>query len=470
MTEIPLTMTDAATALRSGDLTSVALTEACMAAADRLDETLGVYIKRYDETALAAAAQADAELAAGTDRGPLHGIPLGIKDIIASLEGETTGNSVVYDPDWYAGMDAPVVARLRAAGAVITGKLTTMEYACGLPDPDKPYPIPRNPWDPTTWPGGSSSGSGAGVSAGLFLGALGTDTGGSVRLPAAFCGITGMKQTYGLVPKAGCLPLGVTLDHIGPMTRSVADAAAMLTVMAGFDASDPSMPPGVTGEDYSAALTGDLSGLTIGVERANHLGRPGADPGLVEIFDAAVAELAAAGATIVEVEIPLYAEVAAATMLCWPVEAFLFHQPWLAERWEDYGRWTRSVIGTGALLTAADYDQVLKVRRLGKAALDELFTSVDLIVGPTCATGAISYDDLNWDSLMHTLFTPYWNSVGNPTLSVPMGFTAAGLPLGLQISGKPFADALVFTAGDAYQRRTGHHLALPALASPAPAP
>ena len=195
---------------------------------------------------------------------------------------------------------------------MITGKLTTMEYACGLPDPDKPYPIPRNPWDPTTWPGGSSSGSGAGVSAGLFLGALGTDTGGSVRLPAAFCGITGMKQTYGLVPRAGCLPRGGTLDHIGPMARSVADAAAMLTVMAGFDPSDPSMPPGVTGEDYGAGLTGDLSGVTIGVERANHMGRPGADPGLVAIFDAAVAELAAAGATLVEVEIPLYAEVAAA--------------------------------------------------------------------------------------------------------------------------------------------------------------
>ena len=360
-----------------------------------------------------------------------------------------------------------MVARLREAGAVITGKVTTMEYAIGLPDATKPYPIPRNPWDLETWPGGSSSGSGSGVAAGLFLGALGTDTGGSVRMPAAFCGITGMKQTYGLVPKSGCLPLGVTLDHIGPMTRSVADAAEMLKLMAGFDASDPSMPPAVIGQDYPSMLSGDLSGLTIGGERAHHLGRPGCDPALVDVFEAAVAALTEAGATVVEVSIPYYDEMAAATMLCWPVEAFAFHRPWLAERWTDYGRWTRSVIGTGALLTAADYAQALKVRRIGKAALDQLFTSVDLIVTPTCTAGAIGYDELGWDNLMHTIFTPYWDAVGNPALTVPMGFTAAGLPLGLQIAGRPFEDGLVLRAGDAYQRLTSFHLQVPTMAAPA---
>ncbi|MEZ5261112.1 MAG: amidase [Acidimicrobiales bacterium] len=467
MTDIPKTITEAAALLRSGALTSAALTEACFAVADRLDGELGTYISRYDETALAAAVLADEELAAGIDKGPLHGIPIGIKDIIACREGRTTGQSLVFDPAWWAGEDAPVVERLRAAGAVITGKLTTMEYACGLPDPSKGYPTPRNPWDTTTWPGGSSSGSGSGVSAGMFLGALGTDTGGSVRMPAAFCGITGMKQTYGLVPKAGCLPLGVTLDHIGPMTRSAADAAAMLAVMAGYDASDPSMPPGVSGQDYPAMLSGDLTGVTIGVERAHHLGRPGCDPALVEVFESAVAALGEAGATVVEVSIPYYDELALATMLCWPVEAFAFHRQWLAERWTDYGRWTRSVIGAGALLTAADYAQALKVRRIGKAALDELFTTVDLIVSPTCTAGAIGYDRLNWDNLMHTIFTPYWDAVGNPALTVPMGFTGAGLPLGLQIAGRPFEDGLVFRAGDAYQRLTAHHLQVPAMAATA---
>ncbi|MFN0030098.1 MAG: amidase [Acidimicrobiales bacterium] len=464
MTEIPLTINDAAQQLRSGALSSVELTKACFAVADALDPTLGAYIARYDDSALAAAGLADAELAAGTDRGPLHGIPIGIKDIIACKEGQTTGNSLVYDTDWYAGQDAPVVARLREAGAVITGKLTTMEYACGLPDETKPYPIPRNPWDATTWPGGSSSGSGAAVASGMVLGALGTDTGGSVRLPAAFCGITGMKQTYGLVPKAGCLPLGVTLDHIGPMTRSAADAATMLAVMAGFDASDPSMNPSAVSTDYAAMLSGDLTGVTIGVERAHHLNRPGSDPQLERVFNDAVAVLSEAGAKVVEVTIPLYDEVASATMLCWPVEAFAYHRPWLQTRWMEYGRWTRSVISAGALLTAADYAQVLKVRRLGKEALDALYEEVDLIVTPTVATGALSYKSLSWDSLMHTLFTPYWNAVGNPTLSVPMGLSGDGLPLSLQIAGRDFEDGLVLRAGDGFQRHTNHHLRLPPLA------
>ncbi|MCA9847480.1 MAG: amidase, partial [Dehalococcoidia bacterium] len=228
MTEIPLTITEAGEAIRAGKLTSLELTEACLERADYLDGRLGVFITRMTDTALAAAKQADADFAAGVDRGPLQGIPIGVKDIIATKDAPTTAQSMVLDPAWGEGQDAPVVARLREAGAVIVGKTSTMEFAIGMPDASKPFPVPRNPWNPETWPGGSSSGSGAGVAAGLFLGALGTDTGGSVRIPAAFCGITGMKQTHGLVPKAGCAPLGYSLDHIGPMTRSARDAAAML--------------------------------------------------------------------------------------------------------------------------------------------------------------------------------------------------------------------------------------------------
>ena len=466
MPDIPLTITDAAALIRSGELTSVALTEACFAAADALDEQLGVYIKRYDATALAAAAAADAELAAGTDKGLLHGIPIGIKDIIACSESETTAQSVVYDPGFYRSAggghrDAPVVERLRGAGAVITGKLTTMEYACGLPDPSKPYPVPRNPWDTTTWPGGSSSGSGAGVAAGLFLGALGTDTGGSVRMPAAFCGITGMKQPYGLVPKAGCLPLGVTLDHIGPMTRSAADAAAMLKVMAGYDRSDPSMPPGIAGADYPAALTGDLTGMTIGVDRVNHLGVPGEDPMLATRLDEAVAALEAAGATVVDVTLPMYAELTTACMVTMCVEAFAFHRGWMAERWEDYGFGMRSFVGIGATYTAADYAQAQKVRRIGMAKLRELLGTVDLLAMPTAASGAPPLEGISVASFIDVIFTPYWNPVGCPVLALPMGPGESGLPLSLSIAGKPFADALVFKAGDALQRHTGHHLATP---------
>ncbi len=301
------------------------------------------------------------------------------------------------------------------------------------------------------------------MAAGLFLGALGTDTGGSVRMPAAFCGITGMKQTYGLVPKAGCLPLGVTLDHIGPMTRSAADAAAMLSVMAGFDPADPSMPPGVEGGDYAAALTGDLSGLRIGVDRVHHLGMAGADPDLETRLDAAVADLEAAGATVVEVELPLFEEMMTACMLTMCVEAFSFHQRWMQTRWSDYGFGMRSFVGIGATYTAADYAQAQKVRRIGAAKLAELLGTVDLLAMPTTAAGAPVLDGISVESFLGIIFTQYWNPVGCPTIAVPMGLGRSGLPLSLSIAGKPFADALVLRAADAFQRRSAHHLLTPSV-------
>jgi aspartyl-tRNA(Asn)/glutamyl-tRNA(Gln) amidotransferase subunit A len=457
----PRTISDAAASLRNGTITSVALTEEVLSVADVLDPIVGTYIARYQDTAMASAQMADEELAKGVDRGPLHGIPLGIKDIIACREGPTTGQSVVYDPTWWAGRDAPVVARLRNAGAVITGKTTTCEYAIGLPDASKPYPVPRDPWDLATWPGGSSSGSASGVASGMFLGALGTDTGGSVRMPSSLCGITGMKQTYGLVPKSGCYPLGVTLDHIGPMARSARDCADLLMVMAGYDSSDPSMIPRITSRDYPSMLTGDLAGVRIGVERANHLHDSANDPSLVERFEAAVAVLEMAGASIVEVTIPYYQELSTATMLTLQVEAFAYHQRHLMERWMDYGGPTRASLGGGALLTAVDYAQCQKARRIGKAALAELFAMVDLIVTPTCGIAAPPLEALSMETLLPCINTPYWNAVGNPALSVPMGNNGSGMPLGLQISGRPLEDGVVLRAGDAYQHLTDFHLDRP---------
>ncbi|HXZ85567.1 MAG TPA: amidase, partial [Myxococcota bacterium] len=206
--------------LRAGERSSVALVQDCLRSADALDARLGTYLARFDAAALESAAALDAELAAGHDRGPLHGIPLGIKDILAAREGPTTAQSLVLDPLWGAGRDARVVERLRAAGAVILGKTTTMEFAIGEPDREKPFPLPRNPWDLERSPGGSSSGTGNGVAAGLFPAGLGTDTGGSVRIPASFCGVSGHRPTFGLVPKTGCVPLGFSYDSIGPLARS----------------------------------------------------------------------------------------------------------------------------------------------------------------------------------------------------------------------------------------------------------
>jgi aspartyl-tRNA(Asn)/glutamyl-tRNA(Gln) amidotransferase subunit A len=317
--------------------------------------------------------------------------------------------------------------------------------------------VPANPWDTAAWPGGSSSGSGSGIAAGLFLGALGTDTGGSIRMPAAYCGISGMKQTYGIVPKSGCYPLGTTLDLIGPMARTAQDCAVMLGVMAGFDASDPSMRPGVGSADYASMLTGDLSGVTIGIDRVHHLTVAGNDPLLADAFEAATAVLGEAGATVVEVTLPYYAELQTATMATLRVEAFAYHHRNLIERFTDYGRYTRPTIMEGALLTAADYAVAQKVRRIAAGALAELFTTVDLVVTPTCGTEALPLEGLSSDGVMSSIFTTYWNSVGNPALSVPMGLGTTGLPLGLQIAGRPLDDGLVLRAGDAYQRLTDFH-------------
>lgn len=464
---VPLTLTDAAAALRDGTVTSVGLTQTALARADALDSRLGAYLARFDETALESAARADAELAAGTDRGPLHGIPFGVKDILASSEGPTTGQSLVLDPAWGEGRDAVTVARVKAAGAVITGKLTTMEFACGLPDPDKPFPFPRNPWNPETWPGGSSSGTGAAVAAGMIWAGFGTDTGGSIRIPAAFCGVSGLMPTYGRVPKSGCVPLGYSLDHIGPLARSARDCAAVLGVIAGYDPTDPTCVDRPV-EDWSAALTGDLTGLRLGVDRVHHLPE-GVDPAVAANLDAAVAVLEARGAKVFEVELPHYEEGVAANSITMAAEALAYHQPDLQTRWGDYTRGFRLVAAGGALASAADYVQAQRVRRVVQGELAALLSQVDALVMPTASVGSPPYEELlghedRISMLFGKVFTPYWDSMGNPVLAVPDGFNAQGLPLSLQIAGRPFDEATILRIGDAFQQATDWHLRVPELA------
>ncbi|OHV48877.1 amidase [Pseudofrankia sp. BMG5.36] len=461
-----LTITEAAAALRSGATTSVALTSACFAAADAHDGALGVYLARFDELALAAAAKADEELAAGVDRGPLHGIPLGVKDIIAAEGGPTTAQSLILDPAWGEGIgDAVVVARLRAAGAVITGKSSTMEFATGMPDPEKPFPIPRNPWNPEHWAGGSSSGTGSGVAAGMFLGGLGTDTGGSIRCPSAFNGITGLKQTFGRVPKSGCVPLGYSYDHIGPMARSARDCAIMLGVMAGHDPSDATsvdMPV----PDYTAGLTGSLEGVRIGVDLLEDHARNPADPVLDGRIAAALEVLREAGATLIPLRLPFYREARDATIIGAMAEALAYHRTDLAGRWADYGAATRAIVATGTFVTGADYVQVQRFRRHLCREVATLFGDVDLIATPTAAAGAPRIDELGADAVLGNLHTQYWNSTGHPALSIPIGLGATGLPLALQLVGRPFGELAVLDAGHAVQRRTDWHLARPPLAAP----
>jgi aspartyl-tRNA(Asn)/glutamyl-tRNA(Gln) amidotransferase subunit A len=454
--ELPLTITAAAAALRDGSLTAVELLAKVTARTDALDGALGTYIVRTDEAALAAATQADADFAAGLDKGVLQGIPLGIKDIISTSDAPATAQSLILRSEFADQGDAVVVQRLRAAGAVLTGKLTTMEYAIGVPDPSKGFPTPRNAFDLDRWPGGSSSGTGNGVAAGMFLGGLGTDTGGSIRMPAAWSNITGMKQTFGRVPKSGCVPLGFSYDHIGPMTRSVRDAAAMLAVLAGHDESDACSVDRPV-DDYVGALTGDIEGLRIGVDYSS-LDHPICDPEVAALTRAAVGVFADAGAIVTEMTLPLWDELTTATLAGFLSEAVAYHRGDLAARWDDYGYGTRMAIGTSLMMTAADYVQAQRVRRVAVQAVTELFDRFDVLITPTCAVPPPRLDGLSFGSLRGAILTGYWNGTGSPAMSIPMGLTSGG-PVGLQLAGRPFDEATVFRAGDAFQQRTTHHLA-----------
>ncbi|GAA5052914.1 amidase [Nocardia callitridis] len=457
------TLTDAASALRTGASTATELVERAYAIADTHDDAIGVFLTRFDERARAQAAAVDEKIAAGLPLRPLEGIPVGVKDILAHSHAPTTAQSLVLDPSWGSSVgDCAVVRRLEQAGAIVMGKVTTMEFAIGAPDVEKPFPVPRNAWDTTRWAGGSSSGSGSGVAAGMFLGAIGTDTAGSIRIPAAFNGITGLKPTFGRVPKSGVVPLGYTLDHVGPMARSAADCAAMLSVLAGHDDADPYSARSPI-DDYVGALTGDLTGVTIGVDDLDRFAADGIDPAQPRRFSDAVEALRAAGATIVPIQVPMYEELTAIDFVVMLAEAHAYHQRTLRAQWQDYGRATRIVLAGGGAISGADYVQAQRVRRIAHERVAEMFDKVDLVVTPTGHLGAPALDTMDQHKplgVLASIHTPYWNPLGNPTLALPIGLSSENTPLSMSISGKHFAEATVLRAGEAFQRRTDHHTAI----------
>jgi aspartyl-tRNA(Asn)/glutamyl-tRNA(Gln) amidotransferase subunit A len=470
MSELPRSIVEAASWLREGRITSVALTEAMLARSHATQDTVAAFITITDEGALAAARQADADLAAGINKGPLQGIPLAVKDIITTADAPTTANSNVLDRAWGDRGDAPVVRKLREAGAVITGKLGLNEYALGWPDPATGFRIPKNPWDLERSPGGSSSGTGAAIAADLVLGGLGTDTGGSIRGPASYCGISGIKQTFGLVSKDGCVPLGYSLDNIGPMAWTARDCASMLQALAGYDPADPCSVD-VPVPDMTAGLTGSCAGLRIGVPRDYFFTVPQLDAEVKAAVLAALDAMAAAGATVVDVTIPHAAEGRAAQFVTMLAEAYAYHEPDLQTRPEMYGVYTRETIRRGAFFSAADYVQAQRVRTLVKAEAAAALADVDVLVTPTMIGAAPAF--AGWDPtvmLTNPSFTGIWNLTGFPALSIPCGFTEGGLPIGMQIVGRPFDEPAVFKAGDAYQQITDWHTRRPALAVKEAAP
>lgn len=462
---LPLTIEEASVSLRCGELTAVRMVQALLRHADRVDARLGAYLTRFDEAALAAAAQCDAELAAGRDCGPLHGIPIALKDVIAAREGETTAQSQVLDRAWGANRDAVVVARLRAAGAVIMGKTTTMEFAIGMPDERIPFPIPLNPWNMACWPGGSSSGTANGVASGLFLAGLGSDTGGSIRLPAALCGVTGLAPTYGLVPKSGVVPLGFSLDRVGPIARSAWDCAAILNALAGHDPSDDASARRPR-TDYLHDIEKSLDGLRIGFVCGPLIDAASDD--VRRAYQAALQLTGGLGADLREIALPLYDETSAVMVLTMAAEAFAYHHNDFRSRWADYTPGTRETVGWGAFVSGADYVQAQRVRRVSQRRIHALFDEVDLIICPTSTAGAPALADMLGEARTRAMahwHVTYWSTLGLPVLALPIGFDMGGLPLGIQLIGKPFDEQTVLRAGYAYQNVTDWHLRLPPLAA-----
>lgn len=457
----PLTLEDAGRALRSGAVTSTALTARCLERIAASQDRLGAFVTVCAETAMQAAAKADAALTAGADCGPLLGIPLAVKDIVATRDAPTTANSRVLDPSWGKGVDAPVVARLRAAGAVIVGKATTSEFALGMPEPEAGFPMPRNPWHPDHTASGSSSGTAIAVVSGLALGGIGTDTGGSVRAPAAANGHSGLKVTYGRVPKNGVVPLAYSLDTVGPMAHSALGCALILEAIAGHDPGDPSS---ATAEvpAYAAQLTGSLEGLRIGLPMPYFFDSPELDAEARAATLEAARILAAAGATVEETVVPFAKEARVANALTMTAEGFSYHRNDLVRRWADYGGDTRMTLVRGALLTAADYAQAQRFRSRFRREVATVLSSFDALLTPGSLGPAERADEMRMEHrLVAPSFHGQWNFAGLPAIVVPCGVHSTGLPLALQVVGPPFAEATVLRVADAYQRRTDWHRRVP---------
>lgn len=461
MTDLPLTIREAAAALRGGATTSVALTEGFLERTERLNPKLGAFITVTADCARADAARADEAFAKGVDAGPLQGIPVAVKDILATKDAPTTANSRVLDPAWGEGYDSPVVERLREAGAVMMGKLVLSEFANGMPDPDKGFPMPVNPWNAEHTAAGSSSGTGIAVVAGMILGGIGTDTGGSVRGPASANGHSGLKVSFGRVPKWGCVPLGYSLDSIGPMARSAYDCAVMLGIIAGHDARDPDSVD-VPVPDYASLLDGSAEGLRIGVPKAYFFDHPAVADEVREAVLGAIAALESAGAIVTDVDLP-HADLAKeANAITIAAEAFTFHRENMASRWSTYGRYTRMSIARGALQSAADYAQAQRFRSYFIKVVNEAMADLDVLITPTSTTPAQRIDQMTVEGrITAPSFTGHWNLTGQPALAIPCGFSASGLPLSMQIVGKPFDEATVLRVGDAYQQLTDWHLRMP---------
>jgi aspartyl-tRNA(Asn)/glutamyl-tRNA(Gln) amidotransferase subunit A len=449
-----LTLKQASDLIRSKAVSPVELTEACLQRIEKHNPAFNAFITVTRDQALRSAREAETEIQRGRWRGPLHGVPVALKDNMDTAGIRTTGASQVFE-NRIPETDAEVARRLKAAGSVLLGKLNLHEFAYGGSSNVTHFGTMRNPWAPDRVTGGSSGGSGIAVASDFCYAALGTDTAGSVRMPASHCGIVGLKPTYGLVSTRGVMTLSWSLDHVGPMCKTVEDAAIMLNIIAGHDPLEPTSV--VTAiPDYTRALKTSTSKLRLGIAR-----RPfftNLDPEVAKAMDAALAVLGKMTAQAIDVELPAAGN--AATL--WGSEAYAYHKPYITQSPEKYQPGTRAQLQRTATANGAEYAQARRDLDLLRIEIKQVFTKVDLLVAPTMkappallsAPGAGGGGGNN-----NVAFDMY----GVPSISIPCGFTASGLPIGLQISGAHFAEPMVLALAHAFEQATEWHKRNPKL-------
>ena len=461
-----LSLAEAADLIAARELSPVELTRAHLERIDETEPTLNSFITLLADHALDAASRAETEVGSGGYRGPLHGIPVGLKDLYYTRGIRTTMGSAILG-DFVPDHDAAVTEKFSDAGAVLLGKLQMHEFAIGTTSENPHYGAAKNPWDTDRVTGGSSGGSASSVSAGQCMATLGSDTGGSVRIPSSLCGIVGMKPTFGLVSRYGVYPVSWSLDTVGPMTRSVRDCGLVLNAIAGHDPRDLSSVDRPA-QDFTALLDRGVDGLRIGVHRDYFFDLVA--PEVERAVMAAAQVLEDLEATLEEVSVPMMPESTVFLILAM-VDAAEVNSEYLRDRGDELDPYMRSRLLTGSLAIATDYVRAQRVRTLFNQQVADAFNRVELMLTPTTPIPTVKigetfedYRDLG--EAAYSLFgrcTRPFNLAGSPTISVPCGFTGSGLPIGLQLAGRPFEDATVLRAAHAYEQATDWHDRRPSL-------
>jgi aspartyl-tRNA(Asn)/glutamyl-tRNA(Gln) amidotransferase subunit A len=454
-----LSLSEASDLIAAGKVSPLELTEACIARSEALEPLLNAFFTRTFDTALAEARSATEAIASGRRFGPLHGIPFGLKDLYETAGVRTTAGSKVrehYVPE----ADAYTVERLKQAGVVLLGKLNMHEWALGGTNINVWYPSPRNPWDTGRVTGGSSGGSGAAVAAGLCFGALGSDTRGSIRIPAALCGVTGIKATYGRVSIRGVVPLNWSLDHAGPLARTARDCALVLQAIAGYDDLDPTCVDRPV-DDYTSGIGAGIAGLRVGIPDRFFFDEDVTEPDVAAAVRDGARVLESLGATVSTIEYPdlsLYADNGA-----FLADAAAYHEQTLADRPDDYAPIIGTRLRDALTLRAVDYSRARYKQLELKRAMKHVFEQVDLVLTPTSPIVAPLFPDESPMPLQNLLVrnTGSFNASGGPVISLPCGFSREGLPIGMSLAGRDWEEALVLRAAHAYQQATDWHARRP---------